>query len=277
MSALGANWLELVELAVAALATGAVSGFLAGLFGIGGGAILVPVLYQVLGVVGVDEAIRMHLALGTSMGVVLPTAIRSWRAHTARGTVDGDVLRRWVIVVPLGVVAASAVAATIPGGGLRAIFGTFTLLIALKLLFGRDDLRLGAALPRGPVNAVVGAAIGFVSTLMGVGGGVFATLYMTLFGRPLLNAISTSAGVGALIAIPATVGYIVAGWGHAALPPGSLGFVNVLGIAFIIPVAILSTPLGVRIAHAMPRRTLEIAFGCFLLLVSARFLATLIW
>lgn len=273
---LAVSAVELAELAAATLVTGAVSGFMAGLFGIGGGAVLVPVLYQVFGVIGVDEAVRMHVALGTSMAVVLPTAVRSWRAHAARGTVDADVLRGWIVAVPVGVGLASLVAAAISGAGLRGIFAVLTVLVGVKMLLGRTDIRLGDRLPGRVANAAVGAAIGFLATLMGIGGGVFATLYMTLYGRPILNAISTSAGVGVVIAVPATLGYVLAGWGDGGLPPLSLGFVNLAGVAFIIPAALLVTPLGVRVAHVLPPRLLEIGFGCFLLAVSARFFLTLV-
>lgn len=273
----GGDLFTLAELAIAVLVTGAVVGVLAGLFGIGGGAIIVPVLYEIFAVAGVDESIRMHVALGTSLGVVLPTAVRSFRAHLKRGTVDMAVLRPWVIAIPVGVVLGSLTVAHLSSAGLRATFAVLATLFALKMLFGRADWRLGETMP-GPVpNAIVGAVIGFISTLMGIGGGVMSTVYMTLYGRSLLQGISTSAGVGALIAVPGTIGYMAAGWGAPGLPPLSIGFVSVLGVALIIPAALLTTPIGVRLAHAWPRRRLEIGFGLFLLTVAARFASSLIF
>lgn len=267
---------QILEFAAAVALTGAVSGFLAGLFGIGGGAVIVPVLYQVLGAIGVDEAVRMHVALGSSMAIVLPTAVRSVMAHHARGTVDMAVLRAFAVGVPLGVAAASLVVAAVSGAGLRAIFAAAIVLISLKMLLGRASWRLGDTLPGRWTTGTVGLAIGFLSTLMGVGGGVFSTLYLTLFGRPVLQAISTSAGVGVLIAVPGTIGYMIAGWGRAGLPPFSIGYVNVVAVALVIPVALLATPLGVAVAHRLDKRRLEVLFGLFLLAVATRFVVSLL-
>ncbi len=273
----GGDLWTLAELALAVLVTGAVVGVLAGLFGIGGGAIIVPVLYEIFAVAGVDESIRMHVALGTSLGVVVPTAVRSVRGHWKRGTVDMDVLRPWVIAIPVGVVLGSVTVASLSSAGLRGIFAVLATLFAAKMLFGRADWRLGETLPGGVPNAILGAVIGFISTLMGIGGGVMSTVYMTLYGRTLLQAISTSAGVGVLIAVPGTIGYMAAGWGAPGLPPLSIGFVSLLGVALIIPAALLTTPFGVRLAHSWPRRRLEIGFGIFLLTVAARFASSLVF
>ncbi|MEO1199556.1 MAG: sulfite exporter TauE/SafE family protein [Pseudomonadota bacterium] len=262
---------ELISLALALIGSGAIAGVLAGVFGIGGGAVLVPVLYQFLRILGVDEAICMHLAVGTSLGIIVPTSIRSFLAHKKRGAADLDLLKSWLIPVPVGVLLASLVAAFISGGGLRLIFAALVLVIGLKLLFGRDSWRVGNDLPKGPGRAVAGALIGFFSTLMGVGGGILNNTFMTLYGRPMLQAVATSSGTGVLISIPGTLGLIWAGWGTEGLPPASLGYVNLLGVALVIPVTLLVAPLGVKLAHAVSKRTLEIGFGIFLLIVAARF------
>jgi uncharacterized membrane protein YfcA len=267
---------ELAGLAAATVASGAVSGLLAGVFGIGGGAVIVPVLYQGLTFLGVDEAVRMHLSVGTSLAVIVPTSIRSFMAHRQRGAVDMDLLRGWILAVPAGVVIASIVAASISGAGLRGIFAVIACVVGLRLLLNRDSWRLGNELPGNPIRAGVGVLIGFLSTLMGIGGGVLNNTFMTLFGRPIHQAVATSAGVGVLISIPGVIGYIWAGWNDALLPPFSAGFVNLVGVLLVIPVSIIAAPFGVRIAHALTRRQLEIAFGLFLLFVSARFALTLI-
>jgi uncharacterized protein len=271
-----ASPVELIELAVAIMVSGAVSGILAGLFGIGGGAVVVPVLYQGLTILGVDEAVRMHLSVGTSLAIIVPTSIRSFLAHRKRGAVDMDYLKTWMIPVPVGVVAASLVAAIISGAALRGIFAAIALIVGIRLLLNRDSWRLGDHIPGNPVHAVVGVLIGFLSTLMGIGGGVLNNTYMTLFGRPIHQAVATSAGVGTLIAVPGVIGYIWAGWGDAGLPPLSAGFVNLLGLVLVVPITVLVAPLGVRLAHALSRRQLEIGFGIFLLAVSARFVVTLL-
>jgi uncharacterized membrane protein YfcA len=267
---------ELTPFILAAIAAGAVSGLLAGIFGIGGGAVLVPVFYQVLGILEVDESVRMHLAVGTSLAIIIPTSIRSFTAHKARGVVDMDLLRSFYVVVPVGVVLASVTAAYISSEGLRIIFSVITLLVAFRLLFNRESWRIGADIPGNPARGIIGLLIGYFSTLMGIGGGVMNNTFMTLFGRPMHQAVATSSGVGVMIAIPGTVGYIWAGWGNPLLPIASTGYINWIAVAMIIPVALLVTPYGVRIAHAASKRQLEIGFGLFCVFVSARFFWSLL-
>ncbi len=263
--------LQIVELAAAAIAAGAVSGLLAGLFGIGGGTVLVPVLYQGLALIGVDDAIRMHISVGTSIAIIVTTAIQSFLAHRKRGAVDIRLLKDWLIPLPVGVVLASVVSALISGGALRAIFAVIALLVALRLLLNRDSWRLGDELPQNPVRAIIGVLIGFFSTLMGIGGGVLNNTFMTLFGRPMHQAVATSSGVGVIISIPGILGYMWAGWGAPGLPQFSVGFVNLLAHLVIIPSSVLAAPFGVRLAHALSKRQLEVAFGLFLIFVAASF------
>jgi uncharacterized membrane protein YfcA len=267
---------ELLELAVALIVSGAISGVLAGLFGIGGGAVLVPVLYQSLAFLGIDESVRMHVSVGTSIGIIVPTAIQSFLAHKRRGAVDLDLLRKWLVPVPIGVIAAAILAALISGGTLRGIFAVIAFLLAIRLLFDRSTWRFGSDLPGDPVRALVGVGIGFFSTLMGVGGGVLNNSYMTMYGRTMHQAVATSSGVGVLVSIPGIVGYVWAGWGRAGLPPFSLGFVNLLALVLVTPISVVAAPYGVRLAHALSRRQLEIAFGLFLLFVAGRFAISLL-
>lgn len=267
---------ELVTFAAAIAAAGVVAGLMAGIFGIGGGAVLVPVFYQVFGMLGVDEAVRMHLSVGSSLGIIVPTSIRSFLGHKARGAVDMDLLKSYLIPVPAGVVLASLTAAYISSAGLRTIFAVITLLVAFRLIFNRESWKIGSDIPGNPGRAFVGALIGYLSTLMGIGGGVLNNTFMTLFGRPMHQAVATSSGVGVLIAIPGTIGYIWAGWGDPLLPVASTGFINWIAVALIIPIALVVTPYGVRIAHALKKRQLEIGFGLFCIFVSVRFFLSLI-
>ena len=197
-----ASWTDLISLAAAVVAAGSIAGLLAGLFGIGGGAVLVPVFYQVLGIVGVDAGIRMHLAIGTSLAVIVPTSIRSFLSHRAKGAVDMELLKSFVIAVPGGVLLATLVFASISGRELRIVFAVIAILVGLRLLFNRESWKIGDALPGGAGRFAIGALIGFLSTLMGIGGGVLNNTFMTLFGRPIHQAVATSAGVGVLISIP---------------------------------------------------------------------------
>ncbi len=268
--------MELLPFALAMLTASAIAGIMAGIFGIGGGAILVPVLYQFLTMLGIDEVIRMHVCVGTSLAIIIPTSLRSFTAHLKKGAVDVELLKKWVIAVPSGVILASLVAASISSAGLRIIFALIAIMVALRLLFNRESWRLGDDVPKNPVRAIVGFVIGFLSTLMGIGGGVLTNTFMTLFNRPMHQAVATSSGVGVLISIPATIGFIWAGWGAENLPPFSIGYVNIVAVLLVIPVTVLIAPLGVKIAHAMEKRQLEIAFGFFLLLVAARYFYSLV-
>lgn len=267
---------EIAVFAAAAAVSGVISGLLAGIFGIGGGAVLVPVFYQFLTALGIDESVRMHLSVGTSLAIIIPTSIRSFTAHRARGVVDMDLLKSFLLPVPAGVVVASLVAASVSSGQLRAIFACIAVLVGLRLVFNRESWVVGRKVPGNPWRAIVGFVIGLLSTLMGIGGGVMNNTFMTLYGRPIHQAVATSSGVGVLIAIPGAVGMIWAGWGNPLLPIASTGYVNWIAVALIIPVAILVTPLGVRISHWLSRRHLEIGFGLFCLFVAARFFVSLI-
>ena len=267
---------ELLSLALALAATGLVAGLLAGIFGVGGGGVIVPVMYQALGALGFSEAVTMHVALGSSLAIIIPTSIRSFQAHKARGAVDMAILKSWLVPMPLGVAAASFVAASVSGAGLRGIFAAIAFIIALRLLFNRQSWRLGTEVPGGAIRALVGGGVGFLSALMGVGGGVLSNTFMTVYGRPIHQAVATASGVGVLIAVPGTIGYMAAGWGAPGLPPFSIGYVNLLGVAIVMPLSLLMAPLGVRIAHALSKRQLETAFGLFLLLMSARFAYSLL-
>lgn len=262
---------QLVTFGAYLVVAGAIAGFLAGVFGIGGGAIIVPVLYQIFGLLHVDEAVRMHLAVGSSLAIIVPTSLRSLLSHYRRGAVDIDLLKSFLVPVPLGSVAASLVAAGISSAGLRAIFAGLTAIFGLKLILGLRRLRLGQEVPGSPVRFFIAALIGFLSTLIGIGGGVFNNTFMTLYGRPMRQAVATSAGVGVLISIPGLAGYVAAGWGDPLLPAFSTGFINWIAVLVVIPMTLIAAPLGVRAAHALDQRQLEMGFGCFMLLVAARF------
>lgn len=257
---------------VGALAiSGAVAGLLAGIFGIGGGAVLVPVFYHVFGLLGVDEAVRMQLSLGTSLAIIVPTSLRSFFAHKARGAVDMELLRGWIVAVPLGTIIAAVIAAKASSVTLRLIFAVISLLLAFRMIFNRASWRLGDDLPKNPARFLVGTGLGVFSGLMGIGGGVMNNTFMTVYGRSIHQAVATSSGVGVLISVPGLIGYIWAGWGDAGLPPFSTGFINWLAVLLLIPITLLVAPYGARIAHALSKRQLEFGFGMFLILISAQF------
>ena len=262
----------LALLALTLAASGFAMGFLAGLFGIGGGAVLVPVLYEAFKLVGVEPSIVMHLCLGTALAVMVPTSITSFRSHLAKGTVDVPLLWRigpWIVA---GVVLGALVARWSNGRTLMGIWALAGFLIAGRMALGRDDWRLGDDLPKTPIVEAYAVLTGMLSTLMSIGGSAFLVTLMSLYGRPLLQSVSTGSGLGPLIAIPGTLGFIWAGWGAAGLPPLSVGYVSLVGAALIVPVSVYAAPIGVRLAHRAPKRRLEIAFAAFLGIMSLRFL-----
>jgi uncharacterized membrane protein YfcA len=266
---------SLLSLAIPILIAAVAGGFLAGLFGIGGGAIYVPILYQTFEVLGVDHSVTMHLAIGSSIAIIVPTSVRSLVAHWRKDAVDWQLLREWVVAVPLGTVAGVTLATYASSEALRGIFAVLATLLGIKMLFGRVPYVVAQDLPGLAGRSIAGFCIGAFSALMGVGGGVLNNTFMTLFNRPMIQAVATSAGVGALISVPGLVAYIIGGWGDPLLPPYSVGFVSLAAVAVITPGSLLAVPAGAALAHRLSRRQLEIGFGCFLLLVAARFVYSL--
>lgn len=276
MEALG-DLSHVAPLVAGLLLAGAAIGFLAGLFGVGGGAISVPVFFEIFGSLGYPPEVAMPIAVGTSLAVIVPTSISSALGHHRKGTLDLEILRGWVIPILLGVVAGSVIARYASPGVFQTVFVVVATINAAKLLTGGKGWLLRESLPRRAGMRLAGAGIGLISAIMGIGGGAVSTLFLTLHGFPIHRAVSTSAGVGVLIAIPGTVGYIVAGLGRGDLPPGTLGFVSLAAFALTIPTSLITTRFGVKLAHRLTRRALELAFGCFLLLVTLRFLYSLLF
>lgn len=284
MAIAGLSSAELVELALLLVFVGALAGFLAGIFGIGGGAVLVPVFYECFRLAGVPLEVRMPLCIGTSLAIIIPTSIASFRAHYRRGAVDLAILKlSWVPVV-IGVVAGSVTARFAPEKLFKIVFVCVAWSAATRLFLARDGWKLGDDVPTGPLMRVYGFFIGLLSTLMGVGGGLFANLLMTFYGRPIHQSVATSSALAVLISIPGALGYVYAGWPAAARfpdvaalqPPFALGYVSLIGALVVMPTTLITAPLGVRAAHALSKRKLEVAFGCYLFIVGGRFVISLL-
>ena len=275
---------DLVWLAVALLGAGAITGLLAGVFGVGGGAVAVPILYELFRLLGVPDEVRMPLCVGTSLAIIIPTSIRSFNAHRAKGAVDMSILRVWAAPVVIGVVMGSVVARYAPADLFKAVFVLVAGVSAIRLLFGKDTWRLGLDMPAKPVMVVYGWLIGVLSALMGIGGGQLSNLFMTFYNRPIHQAVATSSGLGILISIPGAIGYIYAGWPRMAEYPNvtamqlplALGYISLIGLVLFIPTSTWMAPMGARLAHRLSKRRLEVAFGAFLLIVCARFAASLL-
>jgi uncharacterized membrane protein YfcA len=274
---LGVPLSELLLLAALIIVAGLVTGVLAGLFGIGGGALIVPVLYEVFRVLGVPDEVRFQLCVGTSIAIIVPTNVFSYFTHRGKGAVMMEVVRAWAVPAVIGVAAGSAIAAFAPGAVLKLAFVLIATVIAFKLLFGRETWRLDDDLPGSAAMASYGVFVGLSASLMGISGGSVSNMILTLYGKSIHKAVATSAALGVPITAAGTIGYILAGLPQQALlPPLSLGFVSLIGFALMAPVSSFTAPYGARLAHALSKRRLEIAFGCFLLAVCIRFAVSLI-
>ena len=272
---LGMSYEALALLAVSLLIAGAATGFFAGVFGVGGGIIIVPVLYELFRILGVAEEVRMPLAVGSSLAIIVPTSIRSFRAHLEKGAVDKELLKAWAVPVILGVIGGSLIARVAPPAVFKSLFAGIAAFTSFRLLLAKDNWVLNSEMPKGFWLKAYGLLIGLLSSLMGIGGGQLCNVYMMLYRRPIHQAVATSSGLGVLISIPGALGYVYAGWPKMELlPPFSLGFVSLIGVALFIPTSMLVVPYGVKLAHRLPKRKLEIAFGFFLLIVVLRFLWT---
>jgi uncharacterized membrane protein YfcA len=285
MAIAGLNVSELLQLAVLLVAVGALSGFLAGVFGIGGGAILVPVFYECFRLAGVPLEVRMPLCVGTSLAIIIPTSIRSFRAHYARGAVDMNIVRAWWLPLLVGVLSASVTARYAPERLFKIVFVVVAWFAAARLLLARDTWKFGEDLPKGPLMRVYGFFVGLFATLMGVGGGLFANLLMTFYGRSIHQGVATSSALAVLVSVPGALGYVYAGWPVAAhypdvlalQSPFAIGYVSLIGAVLVMPTSLLTAPLGVRVAHAMSKTTLERAYGSYLFIVGARFVVSLLY
>jgi uncharacterized membrane protein YfcA len=262
---------QLLPLIAILAVSGLVAGFAAGLLGVGGGIVTVPVLEYSLRFADVPEQYRMHVAVATSLAAIIPTSISSARTHHARGAVDWELARRWAAPMFVASFIGSLLASRAPLAVLAFVFGSVALLIALKMLLPLDHLRASDHVPRGAGGLALASLIGGVSAVMGIGGGTLTVPTLNLCGYPIHRAVGTASFFGIVISIPGTVGYLLAET-PVALPWATVGFVSVVGLAIITPGSMLTASLGARVAHSLSRRRLSQAFGVFLLLVGSRML-----
>lgn len=260
----------LLGLALALAATGVVAGVLAGLLGVGGGIVIVPVLYHLFTLLGIDESVRMHVTVGTSLATIIPTSIMSSRAHRKRGSLDPILLRKLIPSVVVGVLIGSVLSGFLSGKVLTAVFAVMALLVAVNMAFKRDGLAVRDGLP-GPLGtSLMGGAIGGISTLMGIGGGTLSVPILNAFNTPIHTAVGTGATLGMVISFPGALAFLVNGWGMPNLPPASLGYVNLLGMALIVPATMATTSWGARLAHSIDAKRLRQVFALFLAITSIR-------
>jgi uncharacterized membrane protein YfcA len=268
--------LWLAGLAAAMAATGLVSGTLAGLLGVGGGIVIVPVLFNILPLFGIPEAVQMKLAVGTSLATIIPTSIQSARKHFAKGTMDVALLRSLAPSIATGVLLGTALAVWLRGDALTLIFALVASAVAVNMATTGAGWRLRDSFPTGAPRHGIGGFIGTVSAMMGIGGGTVGVPILSAFGAPMRAAVATASAFGIIIAVPATIGFVWAGLGNPMLPPLSVGYVNLIGFALIVPTSMMAAPWGVKLAHSISPLLLKRLFAAFLAGTSLRMIWSLL-
>lgn len=256
-------------LILALVGCGLFSGLVAGLFGIGGGAVIVPVLMILFESLGFSET-ASHVAIATSLATIILTSARSVAAHHQHGAVDWHVIRTWAPWIVIGAVIGQLIAGQLSAVALKAFFGVMAYLLAAQLFFGRPSWRLADDLPDGAVRAGFGSGIGTLSALMGIGGGTFGVSLMVVYGRVIHQAVATAAGFGIAIGLPSAVTAVIVGAGKDGLPPFSVGYVNLAAFALISTFTVIMAPIGARLAHSLDAQLLKRLFALLLTLVATK-------
>ncbi len=273
---------QLIVLIIGLLASGLLAGVIAGLLGVGGGVVMVPVLFQTFIFMNVAPALQMHMAVASSLAIIIFISLRSARAHAARGKLDMEIVKSWGVWIFCGAAIGALAARFISADQLKIIFASLALILGVKILMTADSVDtsidssvLGASGASGQgfslrVQKALAGLIGLFSALMGIGGGTFSTPLLRHTGRDIHQAVATSSALGFLIAIPATIGFIVGGWGIDNLPAYSLGYVNIIAFLVLLPTTMIGAPWGVRLAHYLSPKALRYIFAAFLLLTALR-------
>lgn len=262
----------LFQMLILLLAIGGIAGVLAGLLGVGGGIVLVPSFFYAFQVLGYGGPQLMQLCLATSLATIIVTSVRSVLSHNKKGAVDWEILRSWGPGIAMGAVLGVLVASSLRSTTLQGLFGVLGIVIGLYLGFGRSDWRLGDGMPKGLRRAVVSPTVGFLSVLMGIGGGSFGVPLMSLYNTPIHRAVATAAGFGVIIAVPSVLGFLFVPLDPASRPPLTVGAVNLPAFGLIIMMTLMTTPIGVKLAHAMDPKPLKRVFAVFLTLVAVNML-----
>ena len=259
---------QIALLLAAVVASGLFAGLVAGLFGVGGGTVVVPALFYVFAVLELGGEANLHVAVGSSLAVIIATSLRSLTAHRSHGAVDEAVLKAWTPWVSVGALLGAGLAGLASKPALSLVYAVGATLVALQMAFGREGWRLAPELPASWARRGLGTAIGAMSSMMGVGGGGFGSMLMTLYGRPIHQAVATASGFGVAIGLPAAVGFVVFGWDAPGRPPLSLGYVNVPAALVMATVTTATAPFGARLAHRLHKDMLRRLFAGFLILTA---------
>ena len=261
---------QIAELVGVLLVAGLAAGFVAGLFGIGGGFVVVPALLLVFSFFGVDTEVLTHVAIGTSLATIIVTSSRSLHAHHQKGAVDFQIIKDWAPWLVVGVIAGILLAQYMDGRSLKWIFSIGVGLMGIHFILPiLRDVQVSDQMPSGVARAGLASFLGGFSALLGIGGGTIAVLTMTMCGRPIHQAVATAAGFGVIIAVPGAIGFAALGMGQPALPTGSFGYVNLLAVLCITAMSFITAPLGAKAAHSLNGPALKRFFGVYLVVTSA--------
>lgn len=269
------DWAEIVSFwpfVLGLMATGVASGIAAGLLGIGGGAIIVPALSTALLLLGYDEDVVQHIAVGTSLAIIIPTGIMSARAHHKRGALDMRVLRLWAPLIVVGTFIGGLMAGWFSGDVLRIVFAIMAFLIAANIVFAFQTRLMGHLNGSKGVHRASAFVVGYISALMGIGGGSLTVPTLVAFGSTMHAAVGTSAGIGVAIALSGTLGFIISGWSVGGLPPLSVGYINLVALVLVAVLAAAFAPLGAALAHRLDQKVLKYVFAAFLVAVGLNML-----
>ena len=257
---------------LALMVTGVASGLAAGLLGVGGGAIIVPALSLVLSVLGYDSDVVQHVAVGTSLAIIIPTGLASARAHWKRGSLDSKTLWLWVPFIVAGTFIGGLMAGLFSGDVLRIVFAVMAFVIAANIVFAFQTRLMGHLRGSALTHRIAAFVVGYISALMGIGGGSLSVPTLVAFGATMHAAVGTSAAIGVAIALSGTLGFAISGWGVAGLPPLSIGYINLAALLLVAVLAALFAPLGARLAHRLDQKALKTVFAVFLVVVGLNML-----
>jgi len=264
---------ELVMLIPILLVSGAFAGLLAGLLGVGGGIVIVPLLYHIFIYMNIDLSIAMPLAIGTSLSTIVVTSIISAKNHNKKGGIDWDLSKMWIPYVVMGVIIGSFSSKFIDGSNLKFMFAILLLLVSLNMIISSfKTITLRNSLPGKFVQSIFGLFLGGLASLFGIGGGTLMVPLLSLFSFPMHRAVGTASLFGLIISIPASIGYVIVGWNVPNLPLASTGYINWLGFIILVPMTMLFAPLGVKLAYALNVKQLKIVFAIFLFCVGLKML-----
>lgn len=255
---------DMAVLLVFLLLVGIIAGILAGLLGVGGGIVIVPALFYVFVALDYPPETLMHVCVATSLATIVLTSLRSVAAHKKKGAVDVALLKSWAPYIAIGAVVGVVAADYLKSSALMVVFGVAAFVVAMHMAFGKAHWRIANAPPQGAAKGGIATGVGFLSVLMGIGGGTFGVPLLTLCNVAVHRAVATAAGFGLIISIPAVIGFIISGVGAPDRPPFTLGYVNLPAFAIIVPMTVLCAPYGVKLAHSLNPKPLKLLFAFFL-------------